>query len=143
MRGRRCPYDRSRCSLLYLFRLFTELRELSLSKLTSAKIPLTGRRTAVLRRSAASPRTFDHADIDSPHPATAGSASPAAAVVSIDYRARRPIRASTAVRPRAASGIGRREGELNDELRHVRATAGGALDLLKGYSGNIGAAEAV
>jgi hypothetical protein len=49
-------------------------------------------------------------------------------VVSIDYRARRPIRASTAVRPRAASGIGRREGELNDELRHVRATAGGALE---------------
>jgi hypothetical protein len=32
---------------------------------------------------------------------------------------------------------------LNDELSHGRATAGGAVDLLKGLFGNIGAAEAL
>jgi hypothetical protein len=57
-----------------------------------------------------------------------GSASPAAAVVSIDYRGRRPIRASTTARPRAASGIGQWAGELDDELNHVRAAAGCGLE---------------
>jgi hypothetical protein len=57
-----------------------------------------------------------------------GSASPAAAVVSIDYRGRLPIRASTTARPRAASGIGQWAGELDDELNHVRAAAGCGLD---------------
>src|SRR5436305_13951221 len=59
-----------------------------------------------------------------------GSASPAAAVVSIDYRGRRPIRASTTARPRAASGIGQRAGELDDELNHAPPQAAALIGLL-------------
>jgi hypothetical protein len=54
--------------------------------------------------------------------------------VSIHHRARWPTRASTAATPRAASGIGRRAGESNDRLTHVRAAAGGALDPIEGNS---------
>ena len=39
-----------------------------------------------------------------------------------------PTRASTAVRPRAASGIGRRAGGSEDQTPHVRAAGGGALE---------------